>query len=75
MTTHEPHRIAKAFMDSPNGGVIELNYDWKARQLPRISLETKSVRELDIQRLPAIDFALESRYHIDDAGNAVHHTA
>ncbi len=71
MTTHESHRIAKAFMDSPNGGVIELNYDWKAGQLPRISLETKSVRDLDIQRLPAIDFALESRYHIDDAGNAV----
>ncbi|MAM91720.1 MAG: glycoside hydrolase family 1 [Opitutaceae bacterium] len=71
MTTHESHRVAKAFMDSPNGGIIELNYDWKAHKLPRISLETTSVRELDIQRLPPIDFALESRYYIDDAGNAV----
>lgn len=71
MNTHEPHRIAKAFLDSPNGGVLELNYDWKARQPPRISLETTSVRELDIQRLPAIDFALDSRYYIDDDGRAV----
>ena len=71
MSSHEPHRIAKAFLDSPKGGVIELNYDWKARKLPRISLETTSVRELEIHRLPETDFSRESRYYIDDAGNAV----
>ena len=71
MTSHESHRIVKAFLDSPNGGVIELNYDWKTLKLPRISLEMNSVRDLVIQRLSETDFARESRYYIDEFGTAV----
>lgn len=34
----EPHRIVRAWLESPSSGVIELDRDWPARGLPRFSL-------------------------------------
>ncbi len=65
MSSHEAHRIEKAFLASPSEGVLELSHDWKAHRLPRISFDGKSNGYLNIKPIPASDFAFESRYYID----------
>ncbi len=70
MSSHESHRIAKALLVSPTEGVVELTHDWRAQQLPRISLEGSFGGYLKLEPLAAKDFARESRYYIDGKGNA-----
>lgn len=71
MSSHESHRIAKAFLASPSHGVVELSHDWKARRPPRISFGGKSETYLKIEPIPASDFAFESRYYVDENNYAV----
>lgn len=71
MSTHETHRIAKAFLVSLNEGVVELTHDWKAQRLPPINVEGIPRGSLKIVPMPASDFAFESRYYIDRQNVAV----
>lgn len=71
MSSTETHRITKAFLTSFNEGVVELSHDWRAHRLPRITLEGSLGGPLDIKRIPATDFAFESRYYIDPNGFGV----
>ena len=66
MSSHESHRIAKAFLTSPNEGVVELSHDWKAQRLPLISLSGERDGLSKLEPIPACDFAFESRYYIDE---------
>jgi pullulanase len=34
----EPHRIVRAWLESPSSGIIELDHDWSAREHPRFTL-------------------------------------
>jgi pullulanase/glycogen debranching enzyme len=65
MSSHESHRIAKAFLTAPNEGVVELSHDWKAQRLPRISFGGERDGFLKVEPIPASDFAFESRYYVD----------
>ena len=66
MSSNESHRIAKAFLTSPNEGVVELSHDWKAQRLPLISLGGERDGLSKLEPIPACDFAFESRYYIDE---------
>ncbi len=66
MSSHESHRITKAFLKSPTEGIVELSHDWKAKRLPRISFSGELDQNLNIEPIPACDFALESRYYVDE---------
>lgn len=71
MSSSETHRITKAFLASLTEGVVELTSDWRAQRLPRLSVEGEFEGHLDLERLPASDFARESCYFIDGQGRAV----
>ncbi len=71
MSSHESHRIARAFLASPSEGVVELSHDWRALRPPRISLEGEFGGYLVLEPLPASDFASESRYFVDGSGLGV----
>src|SRR5690349_21570870 len=34
----EPHRIVRAWLESPQAGIIELDRDWTGRSVPRFTL-------------------------------------
>lgn len=70
MSSSETHRIAKAFLASLTEGIVELTSDWRALRLPDLSIEGELEGHLELERLPASDFAWESRYFIDGQGQA-----
>jgi pullulanase len=54
-------------LESPNEGIIELTYDWRARHLPPLAL-SGGVRFATLQRVPDYTFGCESAYFVNRKG-------
>ena len=59
-----PKKIARAWLESPTEGVIELLHDWKARYLPPVALGG-TARFESLQRVPDYTFGCESGYFVN----------
>ena len=59
-----PKKIARAWLESPTEGVIELLHDWKARHLPPLALGGAG-RFAALQRVPDYTFGCESGYFVN----------
>ncbi len=60
-------KIARAWLESPTQGVIELTHDWRARHLPPLVLSGgKHVATLE--RVPDFTFGCESTYFVNRKG-------
>ena len=62
--SHRPKKIARAWLDSPSHGIVELLHDWKARHLPPLALGG-SGRFASLQRVPDYLFGCESGYFVN----------
>jgi pullulanase/glycogen debranching enzyme len=61
-------KIARAWLESPTHGVIELTHDWRARHLPPLALNA-GVRFAALQRVPDYTFGCESTYFVNRKGH------
>ncbi|MFA6286329.1 MAG: alpha-amylase family glycosyl hydrolase [Opitutaceae bacterium] len=59
-----PKKIARAWLESPTQGVIELLHDWKARHLPPLALGGAG-KFASLQRVPDYTFGCESGYFVN----------
>ncbi len=60
-------KIARAWLESPTHGVIELTHDWRARHLPPLTLSgTRHFTTLE--RVPDYTFGCESTYFVNRKG-------
>ncbi|MBW8782473.1 MAG: glycoside hydrolase family 1 [Verrucomicrobia bacterium] len=62
--SHRPRKIARAWLESPTRGVVELLHDWRARHLPPLALDGP-VRFASVQRVPDYLFGCESGYFVN----------
>ncbi len=60
-------KIARARLESPVQGVIELTHDWRARHLPPLEL-TGGARFTTLERVPDYVFGCESAYFVNRKG-------
>ncbi len=60
-------KIARAWLDSPTHGTIELTHDWRARHLPPLSLSAGG-KFASLQRVPDYTFGSESTYFVNRKG-------
>ncbi len=59
-----PKKIARAWLDSPTHGVVELLHDWRARHLPPLALGG-AARFASLQRVPDYTFGCDSGYFVN----------
>ena len=57
-------KIARAWLESPTHGLIELTHDWRARQLPPLSLSGQ-VKFAAVHRVPDYTFGCASAYFVN----------
>ncbi|CAM2992236.1 alpha-amylase family glycosyl hydrolase [Rariglobus hedericola] len=57
-------KIARAWLESPTQGVIELTHDWRARHLPPLTL-SGGVHFAALHRVPDYTFGCESTYFVN----------
>lgn len=60
-------KIARAWLESPTHGLIELTHDWRARHLPPLALEG-GTRFSALQRVPDYTFGCDSGYFVNRKG-------
>ncbi|HEY9248683.1 MAG TPA: alpha-amylase family glycosyl hydrolase [Rariglobus sp.] len=60
-------KIARAWLESPTHGVIELTHDWRARHLPPLKL-SGGVKFSALQRVPDYTFGCDSAYFVNRKG-------
>ncbi len=60
-------KIARAWLESPTHGVIELTHDWRARQLPPLAL-SGGKQFATLERVPDFTFGCESGYFVNRKG-------
>ncbi len=58
-------KIAKAWLETPTRGVIELSRDWRARQIPPIVLGPHAVHFTTFTKVPDFAFGAESGYFVN----------
>lgn len=61
-------KIAKAWLETPTRGIIELTRDWRARQIPPITLEAKAPPFTTFTKVPDYLFGAESGYFVNRKG-------
>jgi len=61
-------KIAKAWLETPTRGIIELTRDWRARQIPPISLGPNAPGFSTLTKLPDYSFGAESGYFVNRKG-------
>ncbi|MET0262475.1 MAG: alpha-amylase family glycosyl hydrolase [Rariglobus sp.] len=61
-------KIARAWLESPTHGVIELTHDWRARAMPSLSL-SGGAKFATLQRVPDYVFGCESCYFSNRKGD------
>lgn len=64
----DSRHVRKAYLTSLTEGVVELNKDWRASRLPPISFERQAHSHLKLHPRPAIEYAEQSGYFVDDKG-------
>ncbi len=64
----DPHRIVRAWLESPVTGIIELNRDWTRRARPRFSLGKQCPAPDALSPAPALAAARSYGYWIDAEG-------
>jgi pullulanase len=62
---HREKKIARAWLETPTRGVIELARDWRARQIPPVSIGPKPVRFRTFTKVPDYVFGAESGYFVN----------
>ncbi len=67
MTAHAK-KIARAWLESPLRGVVELSHDWRARQLPPLTLGGGK-KFAGLRRVPDHTFGRESAYFVNRNGD------
>lgn len=60
-------KIARAWLESPTHGVIELTHDWRARHLPPLKL-SGGKQFATLERVPDYTFGCESTYFVNRKG-------
>lgn len=60
-----PHRIVRAWLESPTGGIIELDRDWTARSHPRFTLGPDRPVLRDLAPAPALATVRTYGYFFD----------
>jgi pullulanase/glycogen debranching enzyme len=65
----DPHRIVRAWLESPVSGVIELNRDWARRAPPRFSLGKQCLTPDALSPAPASAAARTLGYHASGGGD------
>lgn len=58
-------KLAKAWLETPTRGVVELTRDWRARQIPPISLAPKGPDFATFTKVPDYVFGAESGYFVN----------
>jgi pullulanase len=58
-------KIARAWLESPVHGVVELTHDWRARHLPPLELGGSSLKMVSLQRVPDYTFGCASTYFVN----------
>ncbi len=64
----EPHRIVRAWLDSPSSGIIELDRDWARRSIPRFTLGRHCPSPHALAPAPGLPAGRLYGYFLDDAG-------
>ena len=67
MPTRE-RRIVQAWLESPTRGIIEMSRDWRARQLPPLSLRPDGPRFTTLTKVPDYVFGEQSGYFANKKG-------
>lgn len=65
--TSRAQKIARAWLESPTHGVIELTHDWRARALPPLKL-SEGVAFTALHRVPDYTFGCDSTYFVNRKG-------
>ncbi len=68
---HAPHRIVRAWLESPVSGIIELDRDWTARSHPRFTLGRQKPVLRELAPAPARAAARNYGYFFDAARGEV----
>ena len=61
-------KIAQAWLETPTSGIIELTRDWRARQIPPITLGASGPAFATLTKLPDYWFGAESGYFVNRKG-------
>lgn len=61
-------KIANAWLETPTSGIVELTRDWRARQIPPITLGPKGPTFSTLTKLPDYLFGAESGYFVNRKG-------
>ena len=64
MNRHE-QRIAQAWLEAPDSGIIELSRDWADATLPPLSLGTGGPEFIQLARVPDHTFGCESGFFVN----------
>ncbi|MBC2605877.1 alpha-amylase family glycosyl hydrolase [Pelagicoccus albus] len=63
--------LRKAYLTSLSEGVVELSKDWRASRMPPIRFEGQRAGHISLFPLPALEYAAQSGYYIDQKGKIV----
>ncbi|PTY05531.1 glycoside hydrolase family 1 [Opitutaceae bacterium EW11] len=61
-------KIAMAWLETPTRGVVELSRDWRARQIPPVTLGPKAPAFTTFTKVPDYLFGAESGYFVNRKG-------
>ena len=64
----EPHRIVRAWLESPSSGIIELDHDWARRSLPHFTLGRHCPTPRSLAPAPGLPAGRLYGYFVDEAG-------
>jgi pullulanase len=67
----EPHRIVRAWLESPTSGIIELDRDWTARGQPRFTLGKQCPTPSALAPAPGLTAGRAYGYFFDNTKGAV----
>jgi len=67
----EPQRIVRAWLESPNSGIIELDRDWTHRGLPRFTLGRQCPAPAALAPAPGLPAGCGDGYFVDTLGGKI----